>query len=171
MIVSTLLWINSWRGGFGNEFVTTLPMVIRQNLACRQGRIYEQMVTKPKKGQWNTVCIEKAIMLCIATCASFLIIQSSLLSQGVCQSRMKLEKPLSGASMSWGKSRGCMRARHTPTLDFCTELVLITCSTCELTQILIVHLNVLYRYLNEIDFDGHVLEWIAGWPWIGPAWG
>ncbi len=146
-------------------------MVIRQNLVCRQGRIHEQMVTKPKKGQWNTVCVEKAIMLCIATCASFLIIQSSLLSQGICQRRMKLEKPLSGASMSWGKSRGCMRARRTPTLDFCTELVLITYSTCELTQILIVHWNVLYRYLNEIDFDWYVLKWIAGWPWIGLSWG
>jgi hypothetical protein len=42
--------MDSWRGGFGNEFVTTLLMVIRQNLACRQGRIHEQMVTKPKKG-------------------------------------------------------------------------------------------------------------------------
>ena len=49
-VVSTLLWMDSWRGGFGNECVMTSLMVIRQNLACRQGKTHEQMVTKTTKG-------------------------------------------------------------------------------------------------------------------------
>ena len=171
-VVSTLLWMDSWRGGFGNQCVTTSLMVIRQNLACRQGRTHEQMVTKTTKGAMEYWVHRKGNN--VVHCNLCLIPhypKQPPLPRLI--ARVELDsKSLSLVHLCHEKnSRGCMRARRTPTLECCTELVLITCWSCELTQILIVHWNVLYRYLNEIDFDGHVLEWIAGWPRIGPTWG
>jgi hypothetical protein len=171
-VVSTLLWMDSWRGGFGNECVTTSLMVIRQNLACRQGRTHEQMVTKTTKGAMEYWVHRKGdnVVHCNLCLIPHYPKQPPL-------PRLIARVELDSKSLSLvhlcheKKSRGCMRARRTPTSDCCTELVLITCSSCELTQILIVHWNFLYRYLNEIDVDGHVLEWIAGWPRIGPTWG
>ncbi len=172
MVASTLLWIDSWRGGFGNEFVTTLLMVIRQNLACRQGRIHEQMVTKPKKGAMEYCLHRKGDN--VVHCNLCLIPhypKQPPLPRLIARVEWNSKSPSLVHLCCGRKSIGCMWARHTPTLDCCTELVLITCSSCELTRILTVHWNVLYPYLNEIDFDRLVLKWIAVWPWRGPTWG
>lgn len=132
--------MDSWRGGFGNECVTTSLMVIRQNLACRQGRTHEQMVTKTTKGAMEYWVHRKGdnVVHCNLCLIPHYPKQPPL-------PRLIARVELDSKSLSLvhlcheKKSRGCMRARHTPTSDCCTELVLITCSSCELTQVLIVH--------------------------------